>query len=573
MTTQLKVSVGQYSDKGRKETNQDFHGFYTPKEPMLSLKGIAFAMADGISSSDVSHIASETAVKNFLDDYFCTSGAWSVRNSVNRVLTATNSWLHSQSQNSQFRYDKDKGYVCTLSAMIIKATTAYIFHVGDTRIYKLHNNALEQLTNDHRLWISQDKSYLSRALGIEAHIDIDHKTLALNVGDIFILATDGVYEHTKTQVIINTINDNINDLEAAAKRIVTLAYEQGSTDNLTIQIVHIESLPKKNSNELQKQIDELSLPPILEPRDDFDGYTIVREIHASSRSHVYLALDRETKTKVILKTPSIDLSANQAYLERFLMEEWVARRINSAHVLKAGLQDRKRNYLYTVTEFIDGQTLTQWMIDNPRPNLESVRNIVGQIITGLRALHRMEILHQDLRPDNIMIDNTDTVKIIDFGAASVAGIIEAEITQEQDPILGTALYSAPEYFLGDVGTARSDLYSLGVITYHMISGKFPYGTQVSKSRTAAAQRKLTYLSVLDDEREIPAWVDETLKKAVHPNPHKRYQELSEFIFDLRHPNKTFLNKTRPALIERNPVLFWKGLSAALTVIIILLLNK
>ncbi|MBQ0713145.1 MAG: protein kinase [Porticoccus sp.] len=573
MTTQLKVSVGQYSDKGRKETNQDFHGFYTPKEPMLSLKGIAFAMADGISSSDVSHIASETAVKNFLDDYFCTSGAWSVRNSVNRVLTATNSWLHSQSQNSQFRYDKDKGYVCTLSAMIIKATTAYIFHVGDTRIYKLHNNALEQLTNDHRLWISQDKSYLSRALGIEAHIDIDHKTLALNVGDIFILATDGVYEHTKTQVIINTINDNINDLEAAAKRIVTLAYEQGSTDNLTIQIVHIESLPKQNSNELQKQIDELSLPPILEPRDDFDGYTIVREIHASSRSHVYLALDRETKTKVILKTPSIDLSANQAYLERFLMEEWVARRINSAHVLKAGLQDRKRNYLYTVTEFIDGQTLTQWMIDNPRPNLESVRNIVGQIITGLRALHRMEILHQDLRPDNIMIDNTDTVKIIDFGAASVAGIIEAEITQEQDPILGTALYSAPEYFLGDVGTARSDLYSLGVITYHMISGKFPYGTQVSKSRTAAAQRKLTYLSVLDDEREIPAWVDETLKKAVHPNPHKRYQELSEFIFDLRHPNKTFLNKTRPALIERNPVLFWKGLSAALTVIIILLLNK
>ena len=156
MSKYLKVSTGQHSDKGRKPSNQDFHGYTMPTEPRLGMKGIAFAMADGVSSSDVSHIASETAVKSFLDDYFCTSEAWSVRKSAERVLTATNSWLHAQTRNSPYRYEKDKGYVCTLSALVLKGSMAHLFHVGDTRIYRLRDKALEQLTNDHRLWLSQD---------------------------------------------------------------------------------------------------------------------------------------------------------------------------------------------------------------------------------------------------------------------------------------------------------------------------------------------------------------------------------------------------------------------------------
>ncbi len=568
----MKISVGQYSDKGRKDSNQDFHGCYIPKEPQLSLKGIAFAMADGISSSDVSHIASETAVKNFLDDYFSTSDAWSVQNSVQRVVTACNAWLHSQTLNSPYRYDKDKGYVCTLSALVIKSGRAHIFNAGDTRIYRVLDNGLEQLTNDHRLWVSQDKSHLSRALGVESRIELDYQSRPLRQGDIYIVATDGVYEHIDAQFIIAAIKSNI-DLDAAARCIVDQALEQGSPDNLSIQIVRVDELPQQGSNQLHQQAEKLELPPILEPRARFDGYTILRELHATSRSHVYLAQDDATDTRVILKIPSIDLRADPAYLERFLMEEWTARRVNSAHVLKAGPQSRKRHYLYTVMEFIEGQTLKQWLLDNPRPELETVRSIIEQIARGLQALHRMEILHQDIKPDNIMIDNTGTVKIIDFGAARVAGIVEADLAAEQDSILGTALYTAPEYFMGEVGTAGSDLYSLGVLAYHMLSGGFPYGTEVSKSRTAAAQRRLQYGSVLNDEREIPAWVDETLRKAVHPNPYKRYQELSEFMFDLRQPNRQFLNKTRPPLLERHPVRFWQGISAILAGIIVLLLNQ
>src|SRR6476646_1826998 len=112
MPRQLKISLGQYSDKGRKEINQDFLGARVPEEPLLSSKGIALALADGISSSAVSQVASQSAITGFLSDYYCTSPAWSVKKSAQRVLMAVNSWLYAQTRQSQYRYEKDRGYVC-----------------------------------------------------------------------------------------------------------------------------------------------------------------------------------------------------------------------------------------------------------------------------------------------------------------------------------------------------------------------------------------------------------------------------------------------------------------------------
>lgn len=569
----MKISLGQHSDKGRKETNQDFHGACIPNEPLLSAKGIAVALADGISSSQVSGTASETAVKTFLEDYYCTSDAWSVKKSVQRVLSATNSWLHAQTQQSQYRYDKDRGYVCALSALVIKSTTAHIFHVGDTRIYRLHENALEQLTNDHRIWVSREQSHLSRALGVNAQVEIDYQTLPVEPGEIFVLATDGVYEIVGSAFIVDAVREHAHDLDAAARAIVAEAYAHGGTDNLTMQIVRVDQLGQRDAGEAYQKLTELPFPPMPEARECFDGYRIVREIHASARSHIYLAVDDETQEPVVIKTPSIALRGDPAYLERFLMEDWVAQRINSPFVLKPRARTRKRNFLYIVTEFIDGRTLTQWMIDNPRPDLETVRGIIEQIARGLLAFHRLEMLHQDLRPDNVMIDGTGTVKIIDFGSTRVAGIAETAAPIERADLLGTAQYTAPEYFLGESGTPRSDLFSLGVIAYQMLSGKLPYGTKVAKTRTRAAQRKLVYRSLLDDNREVPVWVDEVLKKAVHPDPTRRYEELSELTHELRHPNVAYLNRTRPPLLERNPVAFWKGVSLILAVVIAVLLYK
>ena len=566
MTFALKISVGQYSDKGRKEVNQDFHGVAEPGKPLERTKGIAVALADGIGSSDVSRAASEIAIMALLDDYYCTSEAWSVKKSVERVLTATNSWLHSRNQQSDYRYDKDRGYVCTLSALVVKSTTAHVFHVGDTRVYRVLSNTLEQLTQDHRVLVSGGQSYLSRAVGFNAQIEIDYLAVPLEKGDTFLLASDGVYEHVDGAFMADAVRsarDTGADLDEAARAIVGEAYRRGSPDNLTVQIVVVQDLPRQDVREIHQQLPQLPPAPLLDARMTFDGYRIVRELHGSSRSHVYLAVDTETDELTVLKTPSVDMHGDPAYLERFLIEEWIARRIESAHVQKPCRQTRKRHYIYVATEYIDGETLSQWMIDNPRPTLETVRTTVEQIAKGLQAFHRLEMLHQDLRPNNVMIDKTGTVKIIDFGSASVAGITEMGPQPERNNLLGTAQYTAPEYFLGELGSPRSDLFSLAVITYQMLSGKLPYGIDVSKSRTRSAQRKLRYHSVLNDDREIPAWIDAVLRKALHPDPLSRYEALSEFVYDLRHPNPTLLSGARSPLIERNPVLFWKVVSTIL----------
>jgi serine/threonine protein kinase len=167
-----------------------------------------------------------------------------------------------------------------------------------------------------------------------------------------------------------------------------------------------------------------------------------------------------------------------------------------------------------------------------------------------------------------MIDRTGTAKIIDFGATRVAGIAEAK---PDDAILGTVQYAAPEYFLGEAGTTASDIYSLGVVAYQMLSGRLPYGARMAQARTRQQQRQLAYASVLDDAREIPDWIDGALRKAVHPEPSRRYGELSEFLHDLRHPNRQLLDANPAALIERNPLLFWKGLSAMLATALLLML--
>ena len=575
MPTHLSLSIGEYSDKGRKAENQDFCGVMLPSEPQLSTKGIVVAIADGISSSEVSHIASEASVRSLLEDYYCTSETWSVKKSALQVLSANNSWLHSQTRKSEYRYNHNKGYVCTISALIIKFNTAYIFHVGDSRIYHFRNGKPTLLTNDHRKWVSSEKSYLSRAMGVNPNLDLEHISIQVEKEDIFVLATDGVYEHVNEQQMFSCIQNDIDNLHQAAKKIVSLAYDDGSLDNLSVQVVKVDDLPSVDNTPGISLLSELAFPPVLQVRSTCDGFKILRVLYSSSRSHVYLAENSNacSKQAIVIKAPSIELKDDPAHLERFLMEEWIAKRITSAHVLKPVNIDRKREYLFTAFEYIEGQTLHQWMIDNPRPSLHSVREIIEQIAKGLQAFHRLEMLHQDIRPDNVMIDKTGVVKIIDFGSTKVAGVTEMTKAIEHHPILGTVQYTAPEYFLGEAGTERSDLFSLAVITYQMLTGKLPYGTKVAASRTKSAQSKLRYQTALHDDREIPAWVDFTLQKALHTNPYKRYQAISEFVFNLSHPSKEFLSRNKPPLVDRNPVMFWQGVSAILVLVILTLLAR
>jgi serine/threonine protein kinase len=560
----LGVSIGSASNKGVKPINQDFMGSLIPEEPLLSAKGIVLAMADGISSSQVSQIASQTAISSFLDDYYCTSESWSVKSSVQKVVRSINSWLFAQTRNSPYRYEKDKGYICTFSALVLKSNTAHLFHSGDTRIYRLLGGQLEQLTEDHRRVVSADVSYLSRALGINQTLEIDYQSQSIEKGDIFIICTDGVYEFIDGQKMAQEI-ENAESLNLAANEIIKQAMSQGSDDNLSIQIVQVDNVPNYQLDEVQ-QLTRLPVPPSLTARMHFDGYEIIREIYISSRSHVFLARDLDSLQTVVIKTPSVELRNDVLYLERFMMEEWIAKRVNNPHVAKAIEPNRKRNYLYLVTEYIEGISLHQWIIDNPKPSLEEVRVVIEQVVKGLQAFHRQEMVHQDIRPQNIMIDQSNTVKIIDFGSTYIAGVTGSKT---EEVMRGTLLYSAPEYFLGQQGSPQSDIYALAVMTYEMLSGRFPYGVEVSKARSAKEQQRLVYSRLVDDESELPSWIDYALQKALQINPLKRYSELSEFIYDLRNPNKVFLSKTRAPLMERNPIMFWQGISFILFIIIVM----
>ena len=202
-----------------------------------------------------------------------------------------------------------------------------------------------------------------------------------------------------------------------------------------------------------------------------------------------------------------------------------------------------------------------------------MRSIVEQIAKGLQAFHRMEMLHQDLRPANVMIDATGTVKIIDFGSTRVAGLAEGFAVDTEEPLLGTAQYTAPGVLSGRGGQRQCDLFSLGVITYQMLTGRLPYGSAVAATRTPADQRRLVYDSTLVSTRPLPAWVDGALRKAVHPEPWKRHADVAEFVYDLQHPNPAFLHRQRPPLIERHPVAFWKGVSLVLLIALVLVLAR
>jgi len=573
MTNDLSITIGQCSEPGRKEINQDFFGALIPVQPALSLKGITVALADGISSSAVSQIAAESTIKSILTDYYCTSDTWTVKTSALRVIRATNSWLFAETKRNIDAYDMDKGYVCTLSAMVLKSHKAHLFHVGDSRIYRLEGDSLEQLTEDHRTVVSSVQSYLARAIGMAQSVNVDYRTVPLTQGDVFVLATDGVYEHSTAKFISKTIRAHGDDLDRAAQLIVADAFDNNSPDNLTIQILRIDALPAMDANHAITQSETLPAPPLLEAGQEFEGYKVLRPLHANHRSHIYLVEDLESGFKAALKIPSIDLREDADYLQRFMMEDWIARRLNSAHVLKAAPQRRRRNYVYTTTEYLEGQTLAQWMTDNPKCDLETMRGIVEQIAKGLRAFHRKEMLHQDLRPENIMIDAAGTVKIIDFGATRVAGVLEAGRPVDGEEILGTLQYTAPEYFYGEAGSRRSDYFSLGVIAYQMLTGKLPYGTQVSKVRNRSDQRKLKYVGAQGDKAQIPGWIDAVLKKSVHPDPFKRYESLSEFTADLRTPNKGTMPQSNVPLAQKNPVVFWQMIAAILAAIIVILVAR
>jgi len=562
MTNKLIVEAGQCSQAGIKAQNEDCCGIQIPEGMELTHKGIVAITADGVGSSEAGKEASEYCVQGFISDYMSTPQSWSVETAGDRVIRSLNSWLYNQGQR---RYQSELSLASTLVALVLKSTTAHVFHVGDSRLYRIRKGTITQLTKDHHLVIDRQKAFLARAMGGEHEVNFDYAKHSVEVDDRFLLSSDGIHEFIDDEQIKDLALSS--DAESASAAIVAAALKAGSNDNVTCQIIHITQLPNQNEEEYYRQLTALPFPPPLDAGNILDGYRIIKELHTSVTIQVYLAEDIDSSETVVIKTPSVNFEDDPAYIDKFLHEVWVGRRIDSPHVFKVHHLKRQRSCIYYVTEFLEGRSLAQWILDNPEPDLDEVRAITEQIIKGLRAFHRKEMVHQDIKPENIMIDKHGIIKIIDFGSTQVAGLQEIHTPIEQQHLEGTANYIAPELFDGYEGTPKSDLFSLGVTVYKMLSGgHYPYAEQDK----TAARKNYDYISVGHYNPNVPVWMDGAIEKAVLKNADMRYETFSEFLHDLNKPNPALM-KTSAPLFERNPLKFWRMLSFGLLLINIVLI--
>lgn len=557
----LQLSIGQTSRAGIKTVNEDSIGIRIPAPELMTTKGAVAIIADGVSAAEAGREASETSVQNFLSDYYSTPDTWTVKKSAQKVLTALNRWLFSQSR----QFSDMKGYLTTLSAVVFKSHGAHIFHVGDSRVYRVRANNLEQITRDHAIAISDRQSYLTRSMGLDINLDVDYHFCQLEQGDIYLLSTDGMHDFVSHREITDTINNYSADLESASQQLLQRALDNGSDDNLSCQLLRVDYLPQQQVDDVVSKLTALPFPPDLEAGMVLDGYRVIREIHASNRSHLYVVEDSASGLQYCMKTPSVNFEDDPAYIERFVMESWIGCRINSVHVVKVIEPRQKKSCLYYLTEYVDGLTLAQWIRENPNPPVQEVVFLATQIANGIRAFHRRETLHQDIKPDNVVIDKNGVAKLIDFGSCFVAGIAEISSPIARDIALGTASYSAPEYTIKKKPSYQADIFSLAVICYEMLTGQLPFGGKLEKCHNARDFMKTEYTPSYQLNPLVPAWIDGALRKSLRYSPERRHQEVSELVYELQHPNSKYLQSGFRPLAEKDPLLFWKLTTGVLLV--------
>ena len=543
----FQVVVGQCSRAGTKPQNDDSIGIRIPSGSLQATKGVVAVIADGVSAAEAGKEAADTCVQNFLSDYYCTPESWTVKKSAQQVLIALNRWLYGQGQHF---IEAQRGYVSTLSVVVFKSRTAHVFHVGDSRVYRVRDDEVEQLTQDHATRISREQSYLTRAMGLDMRLDIDYRTVELRVGDVFVLTTDGVHDFVRPVDIVNVLRRVAGDLEAACAALTELALANLSHDNVSVQMLRIDQLPFDNPDDAYRRLTALPFPPALSKGMVIDGLVIEKEIHASARSQLYLVRDADSGNRCLMKTPSVNFCDDAAYIERFIMESWIGARISSPYVARIVDYDRPKTFLYYLLEHVEGVTLAQWMREHPKPAMQDVIYFADHIAKALRAFHRRDTLHQDLKPDNIMVDRNGVIRVIDFGSCLVAGVAEIASPIRREAALGTEQYAAPEYRLGQAPSPRSDQFSLAVIVYEMLTGKLP-----CDGRYATARAR--YVSSCELNPMVPLWFDAAVQKALAIDAGERYGDIDEFVADLKRPNLSLVQARNTALLTRVPVHAWR----------------
>ena len=560
----VKASVGFASETGPRKRNEDFAGAVFGSELPRPRRDAVAAIADGIGGAKGGRVAAETAVRGFLDGFCDLPETMEVRRAAARVLDALNGWIYSQAQ----RDSKLAGMGCTFTALVLRGRVAHVLHVGDTRAYRLSGDRLTCLTTDHVRDDGTGRSHvLTRALGVETELRLDYASQPMARHDRFLLCSDGVHGFLGAKAIADILRER-SASEDTARALVTAALQSGSTDNCTALVLDVVELPTAESAEIGAAITQLPLIPVPFAGETVDGFLLKVLVSDGRYTRLFGAVDEIEGGEVVLKFPKPQVAAVAVYRVAFAREAWVGAHVHSPWVGRIiELPPGRQTCLYTVMPLYQGELLETRLTRRPLLGLEEGRNIAIKLARGAAALHRAGIIHRDIKPDNVILEDGGSLKLIDLGVVRVLG--QEDFPTEQIP--GTPAYMAPEMFAGEGGNEATDIYALGVTMFRAFTGEFPYG---NPDATSPPRRDRPQpLSAL--RPDLPAWLQATLARAIAIDPAERFHDVMEFAVEMEAgPARAPASMSRPqTLYERDPLRFWQGVAALLVLALILSLLR
>ena len=538
----LILDAGFSSQQGKRKANEDSCLVITPSTGQYLDYGALFAVADGVGGMAGGKEASECAVKTLRDDYYAAPETLALEHALKDCFDAVNRAVLA---------DPPTGRATTLSALVLRNRRWAVAHVGDTRVWLYRNRHLVQLTTDHSRLLTDIGPVITRACGLDVMLNADVQSGELREGDVFLITSDGVHETLGAQTIAAALEGET--AQQIAETLVQQALRAGSTDNVSACVARVQQLPPETVSDIGMSISALPIHPLPKTGDTVDGFLIGERLHSGRLSTLYAALDSESGQHVALKFPNPRHADDTAFVDYFLREEWLGRRIDSPYVVKTiTLPPGRRTALYSVMVLHNGETLAARIKRKKGLSVQETLSLAQQILTGLDHLHRKGVIHRDVKPENILIDTDHRVRLLDLG---VSRIERMDTSSKSLAPVGTPSYMAPEVIAGTEADERADVYSAAVTIYEMLTGKYPYGEIEPFTHP-------TYSHFIPPGRynpDVPPWLSEILRKACTPDPNQRYPHAADFAAALTSPPQNNLSQRNPPLLERIRPEHWKVL--------------
>lgn len=556
----LQINIGQVSEAGLRERNEDYFGAVTPDAELLATKGALLAVADGVGGNAGGREAAEMTVRGLLTDYYATPETWGASIALDKVLTALNHWVQSHAG----RHRDMAGMATTLSVLVLRGTHYTLAHIGDSRIYRLRDGQLQQLTTDH-VWDRPDmKHVLKRAIGLDQQLQMDYAEGELRADDVFAIMTDGVWEPLG-QKTIHEILQLYNSPQMAADELVKQALTGGGQDNATVQVVRIMQLGRENLADMMAEARRLSLPPRLKVGEQLDDFEVLELLHESRASLLYRVKNLLNGQICVLKTLQPLLADDVESCNGLVNEEWLGRRIVSHYFTQVlPISPERRSCLYYVMSWHSGTTLQNKLDIGQHLSTADVASIGLRLVKGLAALHRLNIVHRDIKPANLHLGEDGKLRILDLGVALNSNTHNT--LAPGNP--GTPSFMAPELFTGAVADVQCDLYAAGVTLYYLLTRRYPYGEIEPFQRPRFGNP----VSPTRYRPDIPQWLENIVLKAVALDRNIRFETADEMLLALEvGERKPLLSSPRTSLAERNPLLLWQWIAVFSILVNVLLI--